>query len=423
LTNSKVGNIRSSCALDGVTLIKSALDLTTINAQVGRKRVLDTTANLTALDFIGLNGTSDINKGLEVGRSIRIVASLSDHSNNDNEASERLVGGKIVGNVGLSDDTRVEVMDNFRDLANILDSVSGPGLRPPTVLTSTEDRTSLTAKSEGLTTACAETVGESAITAFSALEATTASTARVADGVSRSTGFRRRDNNRLSTIASSCRKTAFMMAPELKFVGTINGVDLTAATPRGSKVSTLAVSATGVSSALTANIGGAIGVGNNDSGSNNWLNWPNGRFAISGVSNSAAFTLTESSNALFANSSNGMTAPSTNGEVAEVATINSTANRATTVPGAGSSVRGNMGSFSDNRSIESGGNRAIAHVDHLTMLTCAERSDVFSVKGRPGLAGSGGGRAVDTRDNAETTVRVAVASGASGEVKALGRDK
>jgi hypothetical protein len=423
LTNSKVGNIGSSCALDGVTPVESALDLITVNAQVSSKGVLDTTANLTTLDFIGLNGTSDINKGLEVGRSIRIVGSLGDHSNNDNEASERLVSGKIVGNVGLSDDTSVDFMDNFRDLANIPDSVSGPGLRPPTVLTSTEGRTSLTTKSERLTTASAETVRESAITAFRPLEATTASTARVADGVSGITGSRRRNNNRLSTLASSCLNTAFTMAPELKFVGTINSVDLTAATPCVSKVGTLAVSATSVSSALTANIGGAIGVGSNNSGSNSWLNRPNGRFAMIGVSNSAAFTLTERSNALFANTSNGMTAPSTNGEVAEVATINSTANRATTVQGAGSSVRSNMRSFIDYWSIESGGNRAIAHVDNLTMRMFAEGSDVFSVKGRPGLAGSSGGRAVDTRDNAETTVRIAVASSASGEVKALGRDK
>jgi hypothetical protein len=255
LTNSEVRDIGGSSALHAsIASVKVALDLGVVDGQVESKGASNTTANGTPLVSIGLDVTSDINKGLEVSRAIFIVASLSDNSNNNEETSERGIGLKVVVDSSLSDNSGVDVIDNVSDVANIGNTISGPGIGPDTMFTSTEGRASFTTDSEGLTTANGGATSQGALTALGPLKATKASRTWDADGVGSGefvVSGRSSDNGDLA-LAISNDVTALAKAESLHGLSIGSSSSSTANTPSAVLVGTTAEAATGISLALTA---------------------------------------------------------------------------------------------------------------------------------------------------------------------------
>jgi hypothetical protein len=126
LTNSEVGNVGGSSALNGSAGVEVALDLSVVDGQVKSKGASNAAANEALLVSIEFKVTSDINKGLEVSRPVLVAFSLSDNGNNDNEAGERSIGLKVVIDFSLSDNSGVDVVDNVSDMANILNTIGSP---------------------------------------------------------------------------------------------------------------------------------------------------------------------------------------------------------------------------------------------------------------------------------------------------------
>jgi hypothetical protein len=257
LTNSEIGDIGSSSTLNRCATVEVTLDLAAFNVQVSSEGVRDSAANLAPLRIIGLGVASDINEGLEVSRAVGVVVRLSDHSYEDNEASERTLF-EIAVDVALSDNTRVNIMNNVCDVANIENPIRGARIGPHSTLMRAESRTSLTTDSELLTTASIATVRERAETTFRPLKATDTGRAKVADSVSGRKlihNGRRGNNIRIHLTMSRSNDGASLTRAESRHGFGINsGVSTTADTPMATFIGTTAIAAVRVSEALAAQL-------------------------------------------------------------------------------------------------------------------------------------------------------------------------